>query len=375
MRTVPFFMPEIGEAESQEILSALSGKECKVALLEERFKQYVGAKHAISTADGTSAMHLCLCAIDLKRGDKVICSVNCHPFVPEVIRHFDAEPIFVDVSESDFNLLPEKCEEILEKNDSKKLRGIIVSHVGGRLADVESFYKLGKKYGIKIIEDATHAMGLEHGGKKVGALGADATIFSFMPDRFQCVANGGMIVTNDNELAKQATLLRYHAITRPEEASEHPEYIYDVVDIGNKYDLTQISAAFCLAQLKRLDKALARRREIAAIYDRELASLQHLSIPPRTRESSFFAYIVKIDKNRDGFAKELKERGIQTGLHFIPLHLLSYYKSKYALKVNHFPCALRNYQQVLSLPIHPSLSDEEVLYICEQIKIVDKGRV
>lgn len=375
MKIIPFFAPDIDDSESNEILSALSGKDSKVSLLEEQFKKYIGTKHAISTSDGTAAMHLCLCALDLKRGDKMLCSVNCHPFIPEVIRHFDAEPIFIDVSEKDFNLLAERCEEILEKNDSKKLRGIIVSHIAGGMAEVESFYALGKKYGIKIIEDATCAMGLSQGGKKVGSLGADATIFSFFPDKLHCIANGGMIVTNDDELAQKATLLRYHAMVQDEEGSEHPEYIYDVLDIGNKYDLTQIAAACCLAQLRKIDKIIARRKEIAKIYDRELSNLAHLSIPARSSEHIFSAYIVKIDKNRDGFAKELKERGVQTGLHFIPLHLLSYYKTKYALKVNNFPSALRNYQQVLSLPIHTKMSDEDVLFVCEQIKIVDKGRV
>ncbi len=381
MQNVPFFLPNINEAEVEEVTQVLMhqtpmhAEESRVARLEEEFRSYIGVKHAISASNGASAMHLCLCALDLKRGDKVICSVNCHPFIPEAIRYFDAEPIFVDVSEDHFNMLPEQCEKILEKNDSKKLRGIIVSHIGGALADVDRFYELGKKYKIKIIEDATEAMGLTHKSKKVGSLKADASIFSFFPERLHNIANAGMMVTNNDELAKKAFLLRYHALVHERAGGERPEYLYDVLDIGNRYDLSQLSAACALIQLRKQEDAIKRHKEIAKIYDRELKSLQHLSIPARVGSHTFSAYIVKIDKNRDGFARELIARGIHTDLHYIPLHLLSYYKNKYRLKVNNFPNALRNFQQVLSLPIYAKLSNDEVYYVCEQLRLVDKGRI
>ncbi|MGP1450075.1 MAG: DegT/DnrJ/EryC1/StrS family aminotransferase [Wolinella sp.] len=375
MRSIPFFVSSVDDSELSEIVGIFNNKESKVVLLEEQLKKYIGAKYATSTNSGASAMHLCLCAMELKRGDKVICSVNCHPFIPEAIRYFDAEPIFVDVSETDFNLLPERCREILEKNDSKKLRGIIASHIGGQAADMEQLYALRDDFDIKIIEDATCAMGLEQGGKKIGSCGADATVFSFTPDSLNPIAQGGAIVTNDDSLAQKATLLRYHALVQDDDASEHLGYIYDVVEIGNKYDLPQLDAAYCLLRLQQLDKSIARRKEIAEIYDAELSGLRHLKIPARINEHIFSAYIVKIDKNRDGFARELRELGIATGLNYIPLHLLSYYKTKYELKVNHYPNALRNYQQVLSLPIHAKLTDDDVAYICEQIKAVDKGRI
>ncbi|MGP1580049.1 MAG: DegT/DnrJ/EryC1/StrS family aminotransferase [Wolinella sp.] len=376
MENIPFFLPNISEGEIEEIAHVLThAEENSIASLEEEFRSYIGAKHAISTSNGASAMHLCLCALDLKRGDKIICSVNCHPFIPEAIRYFDAEPIFVDVNEDNFNALPERCEEILENNSSKKLRGIVVSHIGGALADVDRFYELGKKYKIKIIEDATEAMGLAHKSKKVGSLKADASIFSFFPERPHNIANAGMMVTNDDALAKRAFLLRYHALVHERAGSERPEYLYDVFDIGNRYDISQIDATCALIRLRKQEAILKRHKEIARIYDRELKSLQHLTIPARVGSHIFSAYIIKIDKNRDGFARELMARGIHTDLHYIPLHILSYYKNKYRFKINDFPNALRNFQQVLSLPIYSKLSNSEVRYICEQVKLVDKGRV
>ena len=152
-------------------------------------------------------------------------------------------------------------------------------------------------------------------------------------------------------------------------------FVYDVVDIGLKYDLNELNAAYAIGQLEKNESFIERRLEIAEIYNRELASCPHVSIPVKKREHVYSQYIIKIDKNRDNFAKELKDRGIYTGLHFIPLHLLSYYKQKYSLRVNDFPKALSNYQQILSLPIYSSLSDKDVLYIREQVKEVAKNRV
>ena len=148
-----------------------------------------------------------------------------------------------------------------------------------------------------------------------------------------------------------------------------------MVDIGLKYDLNELNAAFAIGQLEKNEDFIDRRLEIADIYNRELASCPHVTTPVKKRDHVYSQYIIKIDKNRDNFAKELKERGIYTSLHYIPMHLLSYYKQKYSLRVNDFPKALSNYQQILSLPIYASLSDKDVLHICEQIKEIAKNRV
>jgi dTDP-4-amino-4,6-dideoxygalactose transaminase len=142
-----------------------------------------------------------------------------------------------------------------------------------------------------------------------------------------------------------------------------------------KYDLSQLDAAFCIAQLDKNESFINRRKEIAKIYDKELANVRHVSIPVKKRDHIYSRYIIKIDKNRDSFARELSAKNIHTGLNYIPIHLLSYYKNKYSLRVNDFPTALTNYQQILSLPIYSSLSDEEVMYICEQVRNIAKTRV
>ena len=377
MREIPFYKPFIDNRERALINEVLDlEKANKVETLEREFVKYTNCGDAISTVNGTAAMHLAMCALDLKRGDKIICSVNAFPSVAEVVRHFDAEPIFVDIDKDDFNIDVDQLEMVLKNNKAKKLKGAFISHVAGQPADMARIYELAKQYDIKIIEDATAALGATYNKKKIGELEADITVFRFNPQSNYSVSSAGIMATQAEELSKRARLLRNHAIVSEGwDKYGNLGYVYDVVDIGLKYDLNELNAAFAIGQLEKNDSAIERRLEIADIYNRELASCPHVSIPVKKRDHIYTQYIIKIDKNRDNFAKELKERGIYTGLHFIPLHLLSYYKHKYSLRVNDFPKALSNYQQILSLPIYSSLSDKDVHYICEQIKEIAKNRV
>ena len=377
MKEIPFYKPFIDQREKTLINEVLDlEKANKVETLEKEFTKYIPCGDAISTVNGTAAMHLAMCALDLKRGDKIICSVNAFPSVAEVVRHFDAEPIFVDIDKDDFNIDVDQLENVLKNNKAKKLKGAFISHVAGQPADLKRIYALAKEYDIKIVEDATGALGGTYDGKKIGSLDADITIFRFNPQSNNSISSAGMMTTKDEELSKRARLLRNHALVGEGwDKYGNLGYVYDVVDIGLKYDLNELNAAFAIGQLEKNEDFIDRRLEIADIYNRELASCPHVSTPVKKRDHVYSQYIIKIDKNRDNFAKELKERGIYTSLHYIPMHLLSYYKQKYSLRVNDFPKALSNYQQILSLPIYASLSDKDVLHICEQIKEIAKNRV
>lgn len=377
MKEIPFYKPFIDQREKTLINEVLDlEKANKVEILEKEFVKYTGCGDAISTVNGTAAMHLAMCALDLKRGDKIICSVNAFPSVAEVVRHFDAEPIFVDIDKDDFNIDIDQLESVLKNNKAKKLKGAFISHIAGQPADMARIYELAKQYDIKIVEDATAALGATYNGKKIGSLEADITVFRFNPQSNNSVSSAGVMTTKDPELSTRARLLRNHALVGEGwDKFGNLGYVYDVVDIGLKYDLNELNAAFAIGQLEKNESFIERRLEIADIYNRELASCPHVSTPIKKRDHTYAQYIIKIDKNRDNFAKELKERGIYTGLHYIPIHLLSYYKHKYNLRVNDFPKALSNYQQILSLPIYSSLSDKDVLHICEQIKEIAKNRV
>jgi len=376
---IPFFKPTIDEEDMEQVKLVLENEistTSKVEELEKEIAQFVGAKYAIATNNATSSLHLSLSAMDLKRADKVLMSVNSFVNLPETVRHFDAEPIFIDIELNGFNIDLDKLEKYLEENNSKKLRALIISFVAGEVPDLKRVYEIGKKYNIVIIEDAISALGAMYNDEMVGSLGADMTIFSTNYSNSKAaISRGGFIVTNNEELANNAKLLRTHAINSSFDAFGNLDYIYDVVDIGFKYDMTELEAAFNLAQFYKTNVFCERRQEIAAIYNKELQGIKHIITPPYDEDHIFTQYIIKVSKNRDGFARALKEEGISTGLHYIPLHLLTYYKKKYKLKITAYGNALSNYGQILSLPIYPSMSDEDVQYVCSKIKEISSSWV
>ncbi len=361
------------EAHSN-VSDVLDGEDIDQVLeLEKDFCSYVGSKYALATSHGTSALHLAMLALELKRGDKVVCSVNAHPSIPEVVRHFDAEPIFIDIDELSYNINLDQLESYLEDNKSKKLKAVIVTHIAGTTVDLDRLYSISEIYDVKIVEDASDALGASFNGNKIGSTGADITCFNFSPHLKKNICNGGMLVSDDEVIIERAKLLSNHAIVRDEKTLE---YIYDVIDIGNDYTISALNAAYIRAQLQNQDINISRQREIAEMYNKNLNGIAHISVPKViSDEHPYSLYIVKIDKNRDSFAAELKNVGVESGLHYIPLHLLTYYKSKYSLRVNDFPVALRSYQQVLSLPIYPSMSDKDVKFVCDKIKKIASTRV
>ncbi|MDD3008561.1 MAG: DegT/DnrJ/EryC1/StrS aminotransferase family protein [Arcobacter sp.] len=369
-KNIAIYKATIDNDEFNQIKSVLDSKNdlSKVLEFEDGIRKYIGAKYAIATATSTAAIHLALSAIKLKRGDKILMSVNSFINLPEVVRHFDAEPIFIDINMEDMNIDIDKFEEALAANDSKKLRGAIITFIGGQAPDLDRIYDIAHKYGIILIEDCRASLGTTYKGKKVGNLRADMTIFSTNPSPSKyAISRSGVIVTNNEEIANRAKLLRTHALTTAYDSYGNLDYVYDVVDIGHKYDLSELDAAYSLAQLNKTEKFIKRRKEIAKLYEKRLANVKHVTILPHKDEHIFTQFIIKISRNRDAFARALKERGVATGLNYIPLHLLSYYKTKYSIKITAFPNALNNYQQILSLPIYAGLSDEDVNYVCDQV--------
>ncbi len=371
--SIPFYRIEIGGDEREKIDEVFDGEAPNIIEdLESAFESYIGCTYALATSHGTSALHMAMLAIDLKRGDKVLCSINAYPSVPEVVRHFDAEPIFIDIDENTFGMDLGKLEAYLSENKSKKMKAVIVSHVAGQSIDLDRLYEIAKTYDVKIVEDASDALGATYKGEKIGSTGADITCFDFSPHLRPNACNGGMMVSDDEEIIERAKLLRHHAMVTQDDSLG---YIYDVTDIGSQYTMSPLDAATIIVQLEKQDEIIERQQEIAEIFNERLAKAPHIKLPVVKQDHAFSLYIIKIDKNRDSFARELAARGIATGLHYIPLHLLSYYKSKYSLRINDFPVALRNYSQILSIPNYAALSDDEVDEICDAILDVASTRV
>jgi len=353
-RTIPFFKSSIDQEEIAAVTAVLNQDgvaTSKVEELEKEISDFIGTSYTIATNNATSALHLALSAMELKRADKVLMSVNSFVNLPETVRHFDAEPIFIDIESDGFNIDINKLEEYLESNNSKKLRALMLTFVAGGIPDLDRIYEIARKYDLLVIEDATSALGALYKDEMVGSLKADMTIFSTNYSNSKtAISRGGFIVTNNEDLANRAKLLRTHAINSSFDEFGNLDYIYDVVDIGYKYDMTELEAAFNLAQFYKTNSFCERRQEIAVIYNKELADLKHVSLPAFDEEHIFSQYIIKVTKNRD----------------------LTYYKKKYKLKITTYGNALTTYGQILSLPIYPSMSDEDVLYVCENIKKIAK---
>jgi dTDP-4-amino-4,6-dideoxygalactose transaminase len=343
-----------------------------VESLEELADALYGTPHILSTVNSTAALHLAMCALDLKRGDKVICSVNAYVDVPEVVRHFDAEPIFVDCDPFSYNINLERLEEALEANQSKKLRAVIVNHMAGLPSDMERIYALAERYRVQVIEDLTDAPLVPWQG---GILGADErTLLSIagLGDKIDGRFDAGLLLSHNDECYERGVLLRNHAVVRENESAP---YLYDVLDIGCQYRLDEYSALYARLLLERIGEENRRRKQIADIYFRELEGLDHLRLPLRHEEHSYFRFVVEVDRNRDAFARKLAEKGIEIGLHYVPLHTTRYYKEKYQLKLFDFPWAMGIYQRAMSLPNRPDLTDEEILYICEAIREIDAEHI
>lgn len=378
MEDIAFFKPLIDEQEITLIKQVLeSNSKDIVQNFEKDVLAFFESKglYAVSTNNATAAVHLALCAMNIKRGDKIICSVNSFPNVAEVIRHFDAEAIFVDINDKDYNMDPEELEKVIQIHNHKKLKGIFVNHIGGNASNLERIYEIAEHYKLKVFDDATRALGLKYKGKKIGTLASYFSVFQINPQEEDSVSTAGFFITKDEELAKRAKLLRNNAIVQSSfDKNGNISYIYDVVDLGQKCDLNGINAAFAKVQLSKNDLFIKRRREIAKKYYKELKDCPHIALPEFNEESIFTQFIIRIDKNRDDFAKKLGEAGIYTSLHYTPIHLLSYFKNKYSFRVNDFPTALKVYQQILSIPLYAALDDKEIDFIIATIKEIAKNR-
>lgn len=375
---IPFFRAYIDDAEIKLINEALQNNGAHlIDDLENEIKKYFNVKYAITTNNGTAAKHLSLCAMNLKRGDKIICSVNSFPSTPEVIRQFDAEPIFVDIEEDGLNISPKAFEKVLASSNLKKFKAAFIVHLGGEAAKMNEIYEIANYYNIKIIDDASRAMGAKYNGKLIGSDSRSfMSCFQVNPQIRKAAATTGIILTNEESIADRARLIRSHALVQNSVDKEgNLGYTYDVVDLGQKYDLDYLSAAYSMGQFKKLELFIKRRREIAARYTEAFKDLSNIHLFNHSPEHIFTQYIVKIDKNRDDFARKLMDKGISVGLHYVPLHLLKYYKDKYNYKISDFPNSLKAYGQILSLPIFASMSDNEVDYVIKSIREISQKHV
>jgi dTDP-4-amino-4,6-dideoxygalactose transaminase len=337
---------------------------------KEKFKYISHTKYFLTITNFTHALHLAMCSINLKRGDKIICAVNSSPSFPEVVRHFDAEAVFIDTEKDSLHIDYKKVEEFLQNNSNKKVRGIIVSHLGEPNKNISKLNEIIKndpyKRDLVIIEDATDTIGLDR-----SQLNQYSDIMIYSLDN--SINQLAIFTTNNQEYYERALLLSNHGLQQFDKIKL--EYISNVIDIGCQYQASKISIAYGIDYFISIYRNKNARQEIAKRYIEGFKKLSNITTPQFSEENGFHKFIIKIDKNRDNFAKKLSEVGIQTNLHYMPLNLTTYYKNKYDFKVNDFPNALKHYQHILSLPIYGDLlNNEQLNYIIQNVVNIARNR-
>ncbi len=375
---LPFALPHITAAEIDEVVDTLrsgwltTGQKTK--RFEREFAACVEAPYAVAVNSATAAMHLALDAIGLQPGDEVIVPVYTFTATAEVVEYFRARPVFADVDPLTCNLDPEQLERLI----TPRTRAVIVVHMAGLPAEMDTILAIAKAHNIAVIEDAAHAFPAKYRGQIVGSIG-DLTAFSFYATKTLSTGEGGMLTTANQQYAGRAAMMSLHGISRDawKRYSAEGTWYYEVQQAGYKYNMTDIAASLGLHQLARREWLLARRRSIARRYTEAFSHLPQVETPPEFAHSehAWHLYILRLrqerlDISRDAFIQELTLANIGTSVHFIPLHLHPFYRDTYHLKADDFPVALRAYQRAISLPIYPGMTDEDVEDVIAAIEYI-----
>ncbi len=367
---VPFHKTHTSSEEIDEVVKAIKSGWLtmgpKTVEFEERFKEYVNAKNAVSVNSATAALHLALKAIGLQKDDEVIIPTNTFIATAEVVTYFDAIPVLCDIDELTYNIDAKKAKKLI----NSKTKAIIPVHLAGQPCDMDEILALAKKYNLKVIEDAAHALPSIYKGKMVGSLKSDITCFSFYATKTLSTGEGGMAVTNNDEYAKSMKINRLHGISRDawDRYTAKGSWYYEIVDNGCKYNTTDINSALGLVQLKKQDMLREKRLKIAKRYNEAFSRCENIVTPfiKDDRQTSWHLYIIGV-KNRDAVIEELKEKSVGCSVHFIPVHKQPYYKEKYGYKDEEYPVANKIYERSISLPIFPDMSEDEITYVIEKV--------
>ncbi len=336
---------------------------------EEEFASYVGARHAIAVANGTAALHLAVLGVDLGPGDEVIVPSLTFVATANAIRYTGAIPVFADIeSEQDLDI----SVSSIEKRLTRKTRAIMVMHYGGYACDMPAITNLAREHGLMVIEDAAHAIGTEIGGRKAGIWG-DVGCFSFFSNKNMTTGEGGMVVTNNDAAADKMRILRSHGMTSMSwDRHRGHAWSYDVVELGYNYRLDEIRAAIGRVQLSKLDKNNQRRRDLSTIYREQLEELVPTIVVPFTQPRGTSAchllpVLLPDGYDRTGFMEHMKSNGIQTSIHYPPIHKFRTYSDSGEHPYN-LPITENVGAREVTLPLYPGLTDDDVAYVVQSIR-------
>ena len=384
---VPFAIPECGNEEIEEVVAVIKSgwltTASRCAQFEKDFAAYVGARHALAVNSATAALHLGLEALGVRNNDMVLVPTFTFTATAEVVRYLNAHPIFVDCDPKTFCITAEHIQKALDINkislSDGRLKGLIPVHFGGHPCEMDDLLAFALKYNLEIMEDAAHALPTRYKEKLIGTLG-HVTCFSFYANKTMTTGEGGMLCTDDDDIAGRVKVMRLHGINRDvwDRFSTGASWEYDVIAPGFKYNMPDTAAAIGIHQLMKVEEFRLKRQRIAEAYFQALKNIPGLSLPLpdcSMKDHSWYLFMILIDPtmtkggiNRDQLIEKLAKRNIGTSVHYKPLHRMTYYKEQYNLDPSMFPNAERIFEGCVSLPIFSAMSDEQLEYVINNIK-------
>ncbi|MCC3860399.1 UDP-4-amino-4,6-dideoxy-N-acetyl-beta-L-altrosamine transaminase [Emcibacteraceae bacterium Y4] len=378
-KIIPYGKQDINDDDINAVIDVLKSdfvtQGPKVPEFEQSLKYYTGASYAVAVNSGTSALHIACQALEVGKGDIVWTSPITFAASSNAALYLGADVDFVDIDETSYNISIDRLNrKLIEAKSIGRLPKVVIPvHLCGQSCDMAAISELAEKYDFKIIEDASHAIGGKYKNEPIGnSTYSDITVFSFHPVKIVTTAEGGACMTNDENLAKKMELLRSHGITRDEnlmQGDSHGPWYYQQIDLGYNYRMTDIQAALGTSQMKRIDDFVKKRNQLAARYDRLLLS-EDVTIPLQHDDcySARHLYIIKL---KDGYDhrkifEKMRDGGIGVNLHYIPVHLQPYYQNL-GFNQGDFPAAEDYYSKAITLPLYPTLSEDDQDHVVETL--------
>jgi len=368
---VPLSDLDFDSAEREAAINVIDSKWLTMGGVTQQFEaafaQMVGARHAIAVSSATAGLHLAVRAIGSGPGDEILLPSLTFVATANAVLYQGAQPVFCDIiGERDFSISP----QAIEASITPKTKGILVMHYGGYMCDIPSILEIAAQHDLAVIEDAAHAPGTSLEGRFAGVWG-DIGVFSFFSNKNLAIGEGGMITTQDDNLAERLRLMRSHGMTSLSwDRHKGHAHSYDVVDLGYNYRIDEIRSAIGLVQLTKLEANNERRREIVALYQAQLGEIDGLSIPyrdhPGVSAAHLFPIVLDNSIDRAVFIDSMKEKGIQTSIHYPPIHTFSYYRE--TLGELDLPITEAIGGREVTLPLFPTMTDEQVGWVISAVK-------